>query len=207
MNEPGWLTHVRELQAIAQIGLAYTKDKFDGERYQRIRAIASAMMAAGSGTDLEPILELFQQDTGYATPKVDVRGAVFREGRILLVRETSDGKWTLPGGWADVNQSAAECVEREIAEEAGFQVRAGKLDAVWDYRHHGHVSRHPFSIYKMFFRCEIIDGAANAGDETSEVEFFAEDALPDLSVSRVTAPQIARMFEHWRRPEMPTDFD
>jgi ADP-ribose pyrophosphatase YjhB (NUDIX family) len=148
MNEPDWLTRARELQAIAQIGLAYTKDKFDAERYERIRAIAAAIMASGSGSEVEQVLHLFRQDVGYATPKVDVRGAVFHGGHILLVREVSDGKWTLPGGWADVNQSAAECVERETKEESGFQVRAVKFAAVWDRRRHGHVTRHPHSIYK-----------------------------------------------------------
>jgi ADP-ribose pyrophosphatase YjhB (NUDIX family) len=184
MNEPGWLAHVRELQAIAQIGLAYTEDAFDLERYQRIRAIASAIMASGAGADVGQVLELFQNDVGYATPKVDVRGAVFSDGRILLVRERSDGKWTLPGGWADVNQTAAECVKREVEEERGLQVCVRKLAAVWDYHRHGHVSRHPFFIYKMFFLCKIVSGEAKAGAETSEVGFFEGDALPDLSVGR-----------------------
>lgn len=207
MNEPDWLTRARELQAIAQIGLAYTKDNFDVERYERIRTIAAAIMASGSGSEVEQVLHLFRQDIGYATPKIDVRAAVFRGGHILLVREVSDGKWTLPGGWAEVNQSAAECVERETKEESGFQVRAAKLAAVWDRRLHGHLRQHPHSIYKMFFHCEIIGGEPRCSAEISEVEFFAEDDLPDLSVDRVTAPQIHRMFEHWRRPELPTEFD
>jgi ADP-ribose pyrophosphatase YjhB (NUDIX family) len=207
MNEPQWLTIARELQAIAQTGLAYTKDKFDAERFRQIRAIAAGIMAAGSATAVEQVIRLFAKDEGYATPKVDVRGAVFRDGLILLVREISDGRWTLPGGWADVNQSAAECVEREVAEESGFQVRAGKLAAVWDYRRQGDVPPHPFSIYKMFFCCEIVAGRARSGVETSEVAFFAEDSLPDLSVGRVTAAQIRRMFEHARQPGLATDFD
>jgi ADP-ribose pyrophosphatase YjhB (NUDIX family) len=207
MHEPEWLTHARELQAIAQIGLAYTKDRFDVERYERIRTIAAAIMASGSESEVEKVLHLFRQDIGYATPKVDVRGAVFRGGRILLVREVSDGKWTLPGGWADVNQSAAECVVRETREESGFLVRAAKLAAVWDRRRHGHDTRHPHSIYKMFFICNIIGGEPQSGAETSGVEFFAENDLPDLSLDRVTARQIDRMFEHWRRPDLPTDFD
>src|SRR5262249_59702938 len=207
MDEPDWLTHARELQAIAQIGLAYTKDKFDANRYERIRAVAGAIMACGAGIEVGEVLHLFRRETGYATPKVDVRAVVFREGRVMLGIEISDGKWTLPGGWADVNQSAAECVERETAEEAGLLVRAVKLAAVWDYRRHGHVSRHPYSIYKMFFHCEITGGEPHCGAETSEVGFFAEHDLPDLSLARVTAPQIHRMFEHWRRPELPTDFD
>jgi len=207
MNEPDWLTHARELQAIAQIGLAYTKDRFDAERYKRIRAIAAAIMASGSGTEVEQVLQLFSQEIGYATPKVDVRGVVFRDRCVMLVREISDGRWTLPGGWADVNQSASECVKRETEEESGFHVHVTRLAAVWDYRRHGHVSRHPHSIYKMFFHCEIVGGEAHGGAETSEVGFFAEDDLPDLSLGRVTAPQIRRMFEHGRRPELPTDFD
>jgi ADP-ribose pyrophosphatase YjhB (NUDIX family) len=141
-------------------------------------------MASGAGADVGQVLELFQNDVGYATPKVDVRGAVFSDGRILLVRERSDGKWTLPGGWADVNQTAAECVKREVEEERGLQVCVRKLAAVWDYHRHGHVSRHPFFIYKMFFLCKIVSGEAKAGAETSEVGFFEGDALPDLSVGR-----------------------
>ena len=114
MSEPTWLMIARELQAIAQTGLAYTDNGFDRERYERVRELAASLMAEGSGADREKILELFRQDLGYATPKIDVRGAAFVDGRILMVREVSDGLWTLPGGWADVNQSAAECVVREF---------------------------------------------------------------------------------------------
>src|ERR1700728_540818 len=155
MDEPNWLLWARELQAIAQTGLTFSGDRYDIERYQRLRAIAVTMLAAGSGTRGERISALFEQDLGYPTPKVDVRGAVFRDERILLVREISDGRWTLPGGWADVNQSAQECVEREIQEESGVQARALKLAAVWDYRRQGHVYSHPYSIYKLFFICEL----------------------------------------------------
>src|SRR5437899_1902806 len=121
MSEPTWLTIARELQAIAQSGIAYTDNAFDRERYERVRELAASLMAEGSGANRERILELFRQDLGYATPKVDVRGAAFVGGRILMVREVSDGLWTLPGGWADVNQSAAECVVREFEEEFRFQ--------------------------------------------------------------------------------------
>ena len=125
-----------------------------------------------------------------------MRGAAFVDGRVLMVREISDGKWTLPGGWADVNQSAAECVVREIAEESGFEARARKLAAVRDYQRSGHPPRNVDSIYKMFFICEITGGAARPSDETSEVAFFARDALPPLSLGRTTAAQIDRMFHH-----------
>ena len=207
MSEPTWLMIARELQAIAQTGLAYTDNGFDRERYERVRELAASLMAEGSGADREKILELFRQDLGYATPKIDVRGAAFVDGRILMVREVSDGLWTLPGGWADVNQSAAECVVREFEEESGFNVSALKLAAIWDYRKQGHVSRHPASIYKMFFICQIIGGVARPSNETSEVSFFARGALPPLSPGRVTVAQVRCMFDHAQRPDSPTDFE
>ena len=207
MDEPKWLLWARELQAIAQTGLTFSNDRYDLERYQRLRAIAVAMLASGSGAPVERISALFEQDLGYPTPKVDVRGAVFRDQRILLVQEISDGFWTLPGGWADVNQSASECVEREIQEESGFQTRALKLAAVWDYRRQRQVASHPYSIYKFFFICELIGGEASPSIETSAVEFFPLDQLPDLSLGRVTPEQIGRMYAHRRNPQLMTEFD
>src|SRR4030081_838640 len=134
VDEPQWLSIARELRAIAQTGLTFTADPFDRQRYERVRELAGSMLALGSGADYDAILGILRADKGYATPKVDVRGAAFVDGRVLLVREISDGKWTLPGGWADINQSAAECVVREIAEESGFQARARKLAGVRDYQ-------------------------------------------------------------------------
>ena len=125
-QEPRWLSIAREVRAIAQTGLTFTADGFDQQRYARLRELAALMLAQGSAADYESILELLRQEKGYATPKVDVRGAAFVDGRVLMVREISDGKWTLPGGWADVNQSAGECVAREIAEESGFTARAAE---------------------------------------------------------------------------------
>jgi ADP-ribose pyrophosphatase YjhB (NUDIX family) len=207
MDEPQWLRIARELRAIAQTGLTFTADRFDRQRYERVRELAASMLAQGSGEQFEVIIEILREGWGYATPKVDVRGAAFVDGRVLLVREISDGHWTLPGGWADVNQSAAECVVREIAEESGFLARARKLAAVRDYQRSGHPPRNVDSIYKMFFICEITGGAARASDETSEVAFFARDALPPLSLGRTTAAQIDRMFHHAEHPELATDFD
>lgn len=205
-QEPQWLTIAREVRAIAQTGLAFNADGFDHQRYQRLRELAALLMAQGSATEHESILELLRQEKGYATPKVDVRGAAFQDGRVLMVREISDGKWTLPGGWADVNQSAGECVVREIAEESGFTARALKLAAVYDYQKRN-PSPHIDSIYKMFFICEIVGGAASASNETSEVAFFPRNELPPLSLGRTTAAQIDRMFDHRERLELPTDFD
>jgi ADP-ribose pyrophosphatase YjhB (NUDIX family) len=205
-DEPKWLTIAREVRAIAQTGLTFTADGFDNQRYRRLQELAALMLAQGSA-EHESILHLLRQEKGYATPKVDVRGAAFVDGRVLMVREISDGKWTLPGGWADVNQSAGECVVREIAEESGFKARALKLAAVYDYQRSGHPAHHIDSIYKMFFICEIVGGAASASDETSEVAFFPRNELPPLSLGRTTAAQIDRMFHHRENLELATDFD
>jgi ADP-ribose pyrophosphatase YjhB (NUDIX family) len=205
--DPQWLSLGRELRAIAQTGLTFSKDRFDRLRYERLRELAASILAQGSGSDYDAMLGILLKDTGYATPKVDVRGAAFVDGRVLLVREISDGNWTLPGGWADVNQSAAECVVREIAEESGFEARALKLAAVRDYQRSGHPPRNLDSIYKMFFICEITGGAARGSDETSDVAFFSRDDLPPLSLGRTTAAQIERMFQHAQDPNLPTDFD
>jgi ADP-ribose pyrophosphatase YjhB (NUDIX family) len=207
MDEPKWLLWARELQAIAQTGLAFTQDPYDVERYRRLRTIAAEMFSEGSGVAVERIVSMFERDVGYATPKVDVRGAVFRDGRILLVQEATDGGWTLPGGWADVNQSASEAVEREIREESGFESRALKLAGVYDYRRQGHRNPMPNSIYKLFFICELIGGEARTSLETTGVDFFEPDRLPPLSLGRTNPRQIARMFEHRRQMQIPTEFD
>lgn len=209
MSEPAWLVWAREMQALAQTGLAFTRDPYDRERYQQLRGLAARIMAAHTALDAPRIEALFAEQTGYATPKLDVRGAAFRDGKLLMVREAADdGRWTLPGGWADVNQSPAEAVVKEVREESGFEVRAVKLAAVWDRTRQGHPPLHPFHIWKLFFVCEIIGGEARGSLETTGVGFFAEDALPaDLSMGRVLPQQLHRMFDHMRHPELPTDFD
>ena len=209
MTEPEWLAWTRDLQAIAQTGLEFTRDPYDRERFEQLRGIASRMMAAGSGVAAARIEALFADETGYATPKVEVRGAAFdAAGRLLLVREVADGgRWTLPGGWADVNLTPAENVVKEMREESGFEVRVSKLAAVWDRTRQGHPPR-VFSCCKLVFLCEITGGAAATSLETSEVGWFAEDSLPeDLSLGRVLPAQLRRMFAHAREPGLPTDFD
>jgi ADP-ribose pyrophosphatase YjhB (NUDIX family) len=206
MNEPRWLTIGRELRAIAQTGLTFSRDAFDRQRYERIRELAASLVAQGAEAPYAKVLDLFLRDAGYATPKVDVRGAAFRDGRVLLVREISDGGWTLPGGWADVNQSPRESVEREIAEESGFLARAVRLAAVHDYHAH-HPPHRIDTIYKLFFVCELTGGSARPSAETSEVAFFARNDLPPLSLGRTTAAQIELMFRHAEQPELPTEFD
>ena len=206
MIEPEWLVMGRELRAIAQIGLTFTKDPFDRQRFERIREISASLMARGTDADTAKIVDLFRQDAGYATPKVDVRGAAFQDGSLLLVREISDGRWTLPGGWADVNQTPAECVVRELNEESGFESRVTKLAAVHDYRSRN-APHHIDSIYKLFFICELTGESPRTSDETSDVAFFRRNDLPPLSLGRTTPGQIELMFRHADEPGLPTEFD
>ena len=209
MAEPDWLGWTRELQAIAQTGLAFTRDPYDRERYEALRSLASRIMAAHTAALAPRIEALFAGESGYATPKIDVRGAAFdAEGRVLMVREVADGgRWTLPGGWADVNLTPAESVAKEMREESGFEVRVRKLAAAWDRTRQGHPAG-VFSCCKLFFVCEIAGGAAATGPETSEVGWFAEDAVPeDLSLGRVLPGQVRRMFAHARDAGLPTEFE
>ncbi|HXT13286.1 MAG TPA: NUDIX hydrolase [Candidatus Angelobacter sp.] len=206
-TEPRPWVLARKLQATAQTGLEFTINHYDRERYELVAKIAAELMAAHCDTPVETFRTRFSEQSGYATPKVDVRAAAFREGKILLVREAADGLWTMPGGWADVNDSPREAVEREVWEESGFQAKAAKLAAVYDRAKHPHVPPLPFHVYKMFFLCEIVGGEATPSPETLEVGFFALDALPPLSMSRNLEFQIQRCFEHAKNPGLPTDFD
>ena len=206
--EPNWLRWAKQLAALAQNGLTYSESQYEIERYEQIRQIAAEMMSAGFDLETKALIDLFSQERGYATPKVDVRGAAFRDGKILLVREKLDGGWTLPGGWADPCQSASEAVAREVFEESGFEVRVTKLAAVYDRSKHPHKPLMPFHLYKLFFLCEITGGQATESHETTGVEFFAEDEIPQqLSISRTLPFQLARMFAHHRNPALPTEFD
>lgn len=192
---------------MAQNGLAYTDGPYDRERYEQILRIASEMAAAGDDDEAARVLEVFRVETGYATPKVDVRGVAFRDGRILLVRGADDGLWTMPGGWADVGERPSEAVEKEVREESGFPARAVRLLGVQnrDLRERG---PWPFHAYKLFFLCELLadEPGPLTGVETEEVGFFAEDDLPHLS-QRVGEHGVGWLFEHLRDPSRPAAFD
>jgi ADP-ribose pyrophosphatase YjhB (NUDIX family) len=196
------------MQALAQSGLTYARDPYDVERYEALRTLAAEMLAAHAGMPRETVDTLFAADVGYATPKLDVRGVVFRDdGAVLLVRERSDGGWTLPGGWVDVGEAPSEAVEKEVREESGYVVRATKLLALLDRDRHGHPP-HAHHIWKVFIRCSLVGGAAaTPGLETEGVGFFHVDAIPPLSLTRIVPAEIARMFEHYAHPDWPTDFD
>ena len=206
---PHWLELARRFQALAQNGLAYCKDPYDRERYEEIRSLAAEMIARGVGReDAAPILDLFKAEVGYATPKIGVRAAVFDRERILLVRERKDGLWTVPGGWADIGDSPSVATIREVKEESGYDVVVKKLAAFYDQDQDKH--GHPpmlYHVYTAFFLCELRGGAAVESLEISGVDFFEEDRIPPLSLSRITPVQVQHMFDHHRHPELPTSFD
>jgi ADP-ribose pyrophosphatase YjhB (NUDIX family) len=206
--EDEWLALTKRLQSIASTGAHYTRDGFDRERYLEIAAIANLMLARLADVPLSRIESLvpdFAQ--GYATPKVDVRGAVLRDNRILLVREASDGRWSLPGGFADVGKSPRENIEKEIWEEATLRVRAAALYAVL------HKAKHPYEpdardFYKLFFLCEPLGPDEPVpGTETSQVRFFGRDELPDLSRGRTLESDIDAAFAFHADPRRPVTFD
>lgn len=205
MNILDW---ARKVQAIAQNGLLYARDPFDLERYSQLQSLVTALLASELDLSTEQVRKLWSHDEGYATPKVDVRGGVFDGARVLLVRERSDGKWTLPGGWVDVNDAPASAVEREILEESGYRARAVKLAALLDKNNPAH--GHPpgiHHIYKLLFLCELTGGAPATSTETDAVEFFPLNSLPPLSMGRTTPSQIARLYRHQLEKDLPTDFD
>ena len=204
-----WIEWARKLQAISQTGLHFTKEQYDRERYEEIGVIAAEILASHTNLTVEKLLELNAAEFGYATPKVDVRGVVFQNNKILLVREIADaGRWTLPGGWADVNETPTQAVVREVFEESGFETQAVKLLAVYDREQQKHIPSMPYSVYKLFFHCQIIGGQPQINNEVSEIAFFDEAEIPnELSKSRVTKSQLARFFEYYRMPNLPTDFD
>lgn len=206
MIMPSSLHLARRLLALAQTGLHFTPQEYDRERYREIVQIATQLLENERGEPAERLRKTWFIEDGYATPKMDVRGAIFRDDRVLLVRETMDGKWTLPGGWADINDSPSFAVEKEIEQESGFTARAVKLAALYDRNKHEHPP-YLFHAWKAFFICEITGGEARTSHETDGVDFFALDALPELSTGRSTATQIRRMYEHHQHRDWPTEFD
>lgn len=202
-----WLEWVQRLQSIAQSGLMFTENPYDRERFKQIIDIAAEMGAYNSDDDVRTVKTFLQQEIGYITPKVDVRGAVFNDdGEVLLVKEARSGKWTLPGGWADVWDTPAQAVEREIYEESGYQTKAKQVLAIYDRDNQGHPNS-VLSIYKLYFLCEIVGGEATTSHETDAVEFFAEDNLPEIDTARTLEKHLKRFFQQYREGIQTTDFD
>jgi ADP-ribose pyrophosphatase YjhB (NUDIX family) len=202
------LRWARKVQAIAQNGLEFTRDTFDRDRFEQLQQLVTTILTSELAITPGELKGLWQGDEGYATPKVDVRGGVFEQDKVLLVRERSDGKWTLPGGWVDVGDAPSFAVEREIREESGYLAKAVKLAALFDRNDPAH--GHPPSIlhiYKLFFVCDLTGGTATLSNETDGVDFFPVNALPPLSTGRATQSQIERLYQHQLNRDLPTDFD
>lgn len=205
MNDK-WLDFAIRIQSIAQAGLLYGKDQYDKERYGELRKIAAEMISEKTDISVEKVYDLFCNETGYQTPKVDTRAVVFMDDKILLVHE-NNGTWSLPGGWCDVDQSIASNTEKEVKEEAGFTVKAEKLIAVQDWRKHN-VTNYAYGVVKAFVMCRYESGNFEENIETTEIAFFGKDELPDhLAVEKCTREQILMCFEAYENPEMPTLFD
>ena len=201
-----WLQWIKRLQAIAQDGLTYAHDDYDLGRYEQLRELAAEVLAAHSTGTLEEARDLLVLETGPATPKVDVRAAVFENDRILLVKEPDEAGWAVPGGWADVGESPSEAAARETLEESGYRVRPVRLLAAYDRERHGH-PRMAYHVCKLVYLCELLAQERVTDIDADGARFFGEQEIPDLSVTRITRAQISRFFAQQRDPSVPTDFD
>ncbi|MDF2593150.1 MAG: ADP-ribose pyrophosphatase [Clostridia bacterium] len=201
-----WLETAKKLQAMAQSGLAYCTNQYDIERYEELRDISADMMSKYTDTEITMVKSLFCNETGYQTPKVDIRGVIFKDNKILMVREKLDGAWALPGGWADIGLTPGEVAVKEVKEEAGLEVKPIRLLAVFDKKCHPHPPS-PYHVYKIFILCEIVGGSLRTGMETSDARFFGSHELPELSVERNTESQIKIMFEYLENPNKEAMLD
>lgn len=202
-----WLDWAREIQSLAQTGLHYTTNEFDHHRYTRLMELAAEIIASYSDLKFEPLLQSFLKQNGYATPKVDVRAAVFRGDKILMVREQSDGFWAMPGGWADVGDVPSEGAQREAWEEAGFHVKATHLIGVYDANRVNSEEMDLYHAVKLMYLCDLIGGEATPSHETLEVGFFGQNEIPPLSAMRTNPRMIADAFEAHLNPNRPAVYD
>ena len=202
---PKWLEWAVELQALAQAGLFYSKDIYDIERFQRIRDIAAEMLVSPSGLPVDQIRNLFCNETGYQTPKLDTRAAVFHDDKILLVQE-NNGLWSLPGGWVDVDLSVGENTVKEVKEEAGLDVQAKQMIAVQDRKKHN-PEIYAYNICKVFILCDLLGGSFRENSETIAIGYFSMNNLPPLSENKTTREQIQMCFDAYRAEHWETVFD
>jgi ADP-ribose pyrophosphatase YjhB (NUDIX family) len=201
-----WLAWAREIQAIAQTGLHFTTNEFDRQRYTRLAEISAEIFAGYTNGSMDELVPIFLAQTGYATPKVDVRGAVIRDGQLLMVREKVDGNWSMPGGWADVNEAPSTVVEREVWEESGYRVKAQRLLGVYE-ANHDVAPVQVFHAYKLVFLCDLLGGDATPSIETTDVAFYSPADIPELSTQRTPPRVIERVFAHYADKSLPVDFD
>ena len=206
MNEEmRWLEWAIELQSLAQAGLTYSRDVYDRERFERIRGISAEIIANKSDIPTEKVKDLFCNETGYQTPKLDTRAAVFKDEKILLVRE-NNGKWSLPGGWVDVNVSVGENAVKEVKEESGLDVKAKKIIAVQDRNRHN-LPIYAYGICKIFILCDLIGGQFKENIETTGFDYFTLDNLPPLAEEKNTSEQIKMCFEAYKSDSWQVQFD
>lgn len=201
-----WLEWARRIQAISQAGLHFSKDVFDRERYAELQQLSSEIIANYTGQSAEEVKEILAAQKGYPTPKLDIRGVVFQDGKLLLVKEKMDERWSLPGGFCELGLSASENAVKEIKEESGYDVVPKRLLAVLDSDKHTDKPQ-MFHYYKIFLQCEIVGGGAQESVETSEIGFFDETELPPLSLKRNTEAQINMLFGFLRNPKKESVFD
>lgn len=206
MNEEmRWLEWAIELQSLAQAGLTYSRDVYDRERFERIRGISAEIVAHKSDIPIDKVKNLFCNETGYQTPKLDTRAAVFKDEKILLVRE-NNGKWSLPGGWVDVNVSVGENAVKEVKEESGLDVKAKKIIAVQDRNRHN-LPIYAYGICKIFILCDLIGGQFKENIETTGFDYFTLDNLPPLAEEKNTSEQIKMCFEAYKSDSWQVQFD
>lgn len=203
--ENKWLDWAKELQFIAQAGLTYSKDPFDLERFARIREISAEIMSMKSGENLEKVKGLFCNETGFQTPKLDTRAAIFKDGRILLVKE-NDGRWSMPGGWVDVMQSVMSNTVKEVKEEAGLDVEAVRLIAVQDRSLHNR-PLYAYNVCKVFVLCDVKGGSFQPNTETTESCYFSEDKLPPLAEEKNNEEQVRMCFRAAEDPNWKVLFE
>lgn len=201
-----WLTIAKRINSIAHSGIAFTKDKYDHERYSELLDLSIQILNNITDIDSKKLEFIFNRDIGYQTPKVGVRAVVFRDEKILMVKERMDNKWCLPGGYADTGMTPSEIIINEVKEESGFDVEPVRILGLIDYNKH-QAKPFPFDLYQLFMECKITGGKATAGIETSDVGFFAIDDLPELSVRRVTKEQVLKMFELHNNKDFDPVFD
>ena len=201
-NNECWLQWAIELQSLAQAGLTYGKDEYDKERYERIRDISAEMIARKSDISIEKVIDLFCNESGYQTPKIDTRAAIFENGKILLVRETN-GKWSLPGGWVDVNVSVGDNVVKEVKEESGLDVKVDKVIAIQDRARHN-LPVYAYGVCKVFAQCSVIGGSFEPNIETTEFRYFTEDDLPELATEKNNEEQIKMCFSAYHSKDWKT---
>lgn len=204
-NNEKWLQWAVELQSLAQAGLTYGKDVYDKERYERIREISAEMLSYKTEISIEKVKELFCNETGYQTPKLDTRAAIFDNGKILLVKE-NNGKWSLPGGWVDINVSVKENTVKEVKEESGLDVTADKIIAVQDRAKHN-LPVYAYGVCKIFVLCSVIGGHFQKNIETTEFRYFSENELPELATEKNNEEQIQMCFSAYRDKNWQTLFD